>query len=245
MARTPELSEKVVDQLKKMITQNMKPGDQLPTEGELMSIFAVSRSTIRESLKVLSALGLVVRRSGGTFVNNTVNDCLVEPLHIMLDLEVASVSDLLEMRALLELDVISLVAEKISDESIRELERYVWQMQNPDASDSDFQKIDIQFHRRLAEATGNAILVELICSVRNVISEKQAETCKIQPIQKQVIASHNKLMDALRAHNTEQALAYMKEHLRISQVFYGFMPESSCEGDKVDNLHWRESVKSE
>ena len=173
MARTPELSEKVVDQLKKMITQNMKPGDQLPAEGELMSIFAVSRSAIRE------------------------------------------------------------------------LERYVWQMQNPDASDSDFQKIDIQFHRRLAEATGNAILVELICSVRNVISEKQAETCKIQPIQKQVIASHNKLMDALRAHNTEQALAYMKEHLRISQVFYGFMPESSCEGDKVDNLHWRESVKSE
>lgn len=236
MARTPELSEKVVNQLKQMITQNMKPGDQLPTESELMSILGVSRSTIRESLKVLSALGLVVRRNGGTFVNNTVNDCLVEPLHIMLDLEVASISDLLEMRALLELDVVSLVAEKISAETIRELERYVWLMQNPDASDSDFQKNDIQFHRRLAEATGNAILVELISSVRNVISEKQRETCKIQPIQKRVIASHNKLMDALRAHNTEQALAGMKEHLKISQAFYGFIPESVDESGDAEKL---------
>ena len=231
MSRTPALSEKIVEQIKQMITQNMKPGDKLPTETELVSIFGVGRSTIRESLKVLSVLGLVVRRNGGTYVNNTVNDCLAEPLHIMLDMEVASISDLLEMRTLLELNVISLITERITDEQIKELERDVWQMQNPDASDSDFQKIDIKFHRTLAEITGNAILVELITSVRNVIAVKQSETCKIQPIQKRVIASHDRLINALKQHNTDQALACMKEHLRISQIFFGFSfdPAESAE----------------
>ena len=75
------LSDAVVEKLETMIS-TMKPGERLPTEKELAEAFSVGRSTIRESMKVLSARRMVVRRNEGTFVGDAVKGCLVDPLNL-------------------------------------------------------------------------------------------------------------------------------------------------------------------
>lgn len=240
MARKPDLSERIIEEMKTMINTNMKPGDRFPTEGELISILNASRSTVRESLKVLLALGMLTRKGSGMYVSNITNQYLVEPLHVMLGLDVCSISDLLQLRNLMELNVVQLVADDLSEEAIRELEHLAWQMQNPAASDDDFQKIDIRFHQVLAEATGNKILEQLLAALRNVIAETQAKTCKIQPIQEMVINSHKKLIKALAVHDSKKALLYMKEHLEISRTFYGFSSETIQELTQAPTMECEE-----
>lgn len=91
------LSDTVVEKLEAMIS-TMKPGERLPTEKELSERFSVGRSTIRESMKVLSARRMVVRRNEGTFVGDAVKGCLVDPLKLIINMQPDS-----DINALIEL----------------------------------------------------------------------------------------------------------------------------------------------
>ena len=110
------LSDNVLKQLENLIVKELKPGEKLPTEAQLSETFSVSRSTIRESMKVLSAKGLVVRKNQGTFVSEKVNKCLIDPLDLLINMKIGNVRDLLELREMLELQTIRVAAERISED---------------------------------------------------------------------------------------------------------------------------------
>ena len=221
MARKPKLSEHIVDEMEKMILNNMKPGDRFPTEKELGNIFSVSRSTVRESVKVLAALGLLTKKGGTKYVSSTVNNCLENPLHIMLSLDVCSISDLLQMRNLLEVDVITAVVNNLQNETIHEIERKVWQLQNPDLSRVEFGAVDISIHETLTTATGNKLLAELLKSIREVLAENRSETDQIFSRKDTVIENRIKLLQALKTRDREKAEACMLEHIELSKMFFG------------------------
>ena len=209
---------------RQMIASNMEIGDPFPTESELSAILGVSRTTIRESMKVLIATGLLTRNSKGTFVADTATDCLVEPLNVLINLKVGNVSDLFDLRCTLEVGVAQRAAKVIQPDVILQLERQVWLMQNPDASENDFQKNDIAFHLLLAQTAGNSIVIELLNAIRSVIAAKQSDTCNFKPMQDTVVESHKQLILALKAHNSERAAQCMDEHMKISHAFYGYSP---------------------
>lgn len=219
--------------MKQMIANNMKMGDPFPTEGDLSAILGVSRTTIRESIKVLIATGLLTRNSKGTFVADTATDCLVEPLNVLINLNIGNVSDLFDLRRTLEVGVAQRAAKVIQPDTIMQLERQVWLMQNPDASENDFQKNDITFHQLLAQTAGNSIVIELLNAIRNVIAEKQSSTCSFKPMQDAVVESHKQLIVALKAHDASRAAQCMDEHMKISHAFYGYDPSHSDLSDSI------------
>lgn len=165
------LSDAVIEKLEEMIS-TMKPGDRLPTEMELSETFSVGRSTIRESMKVLTAKKMVVRRNEGTFVADFVNGCLVDPLNMIVNMNVGDVNSLLEVREILELNAIEMAAQRATQSDIQDLERANWLMQEPGLSPEVKQKRDMEFHATIAKITGNMVIVELLNAIRVVIAQK-------------------------------------------------------------------------
>lgn len=220
------LSDLVAEELRKMITNNMKHGDRMPTEQELAETFSVGRSTIRESLKILSAQGLLEQEKGGTFVRKDGSNCLVAPLGLLLDFEVGDISDLLELRDLIEICALRLAIHRATPEDIEELEKIHWEMQDPTSTREDFHNSDIEFHTAIAKATKNQLLYELLKAIRHVIAANQKEACMLPNIQADAIESHKKLIQSFKERNEKEAVRLMNDHLKVARVFYGFLPDT-------------------
>ena len=165
------LSDAIIEKLEEMIT-TMKPGDRLPTEMELSEMFSVGRSTIRESMKVLTAKKMVVRRNEGTFVADAVNGCLVDPLSMIINMTDCNINSLLEVREILELSAIEMAAQRATQSDVSELERANWLMLEPGLDAGEKQRRDMEFHAAIAKITGNTVIVELLNAVRTVIAQK-------------------------------------------------------------------------
>lgn len=210
----------VLKEIKEIIYENYKMGDRLPTENELAVMFGVGRSTIRENLKVLSAMGLIERHNKGTFVTQDTRGCLIEPFNMIVNLRKDNVQYLQELREILEVNIMVLATQRIDDEDIRQLERLYWQMQNPDFTSESFLEHDIAFHNAIAQSTGNDILIELLSAVRWVILQNMKEASTVPHIQSLTIAEHKSIIEALKNKDIEQGLQCMKKHLKTSRKIY-------------------------
>lgn len=204
------LSDAIIEKLEEMIT-TMKPGDRLPTEMELAEMFAVGRSTIRESMKVLTAKKMVVRRNEGTFVADAVNGCLVDPLNMIINMTDCNVNSLIEVREILELSSIEMAAQRATQEDIAELERANWLMHEPGLSKAEKQKRDMEFHSAMARISGNMVIVELLNAVRTVIAQHLEKEDHIYGTGKEF---HREMIEAISEQDSAKArqcmLAYFE-----------------------------------
>lgn len=155
------LSDEVADRLReKILRGKYSPGDKLPTETELMEMFQVSRSTLREAIRVLANAGWIrVQQGAGTFVEGkTIQN---EPLYQRL--QRSGEEDLEEVRSLLERKIVEKAALNHSKENIAKLKSILIKR-------AEYAKlgnaqacidVDVEFHKHLAIASGNSILADL------------------------------------------------------------------------------------
>lgn len=205
------LSDTVVAKLEDMIS-DMPTGERLPTEKDLAEQFSVGRSTIRESLKTLSSRNMIVRRNGGTFVADPVTDCLVEPLGLIINMEIGNIGSLMELREILELNTIRMAAERATEEDVALMKRILWLMDEPDLSNEESQERDIQFHNAIAASTGNPIIVELLKALRTVVAQN-VEDSRAKPVSfKYQRDFHKEMVDAVSAHDPDAAQRCMEEY---------------------------------
>ncbi len=216
MQRT-NLTGSVLTELESMITGNMKPGEKMPTEKDLSERFSVGRSTIRESMMVLVAKGLVTRTTEGTFVSDQVNKCLVDPLNLLVNMEVGNVRDLLELRKIVELGAIRLAAQKITDEQLLQLKKLNWQMQEPGISAVDLQERDIDFHYTIAEATGNQLLAEFVHAIRMVIVKNIENDAVPFGFVQEACMLHQMLIEDMEAHDADHAYATLEHYFSFNE----------------------------
>ena len=128
------LSDTVLEKLEEMVSKK-KPGDRLPTEAELSEQFSVGRSTIRESMKVLAAKRMIVRRNEGTFVADMMKGCFVDPLNMIINMSTGDLNSLIELREILELSAVQLASQRATAEDVLEMQRANWMMKEPGQGD--------------------------------------------------------------------------------------------------------------
>lgn len=142
-----------------LISKKLKPGDRLPSELELAASMQVSRSTIREAMKVLSAYGIIdVYRGNGTFISKNDDNISMDAILFGFLLSQPSFREQLEFRRTMERVVMNLAIQNASEENIRELEEnYNELLQISDNSELSTEN-DIEFHRILGQITGNRLI---------------------------------------------------------------------------------------
>lgn len=180
-------------------------GTRIPTEAELVERLGVSRNTLREAIRVLCVSGMLeVRQGDGSYVRATVD--LGENLR---RLGRASLREHLELRALLEAEAAALAALRRSETDLKDLDRLLAARDRHQAEPARtaFIEADLAFHRRIAQASGNRALAELYDYFCQSIRGYLQATLDDQDLPEPDQASHQAIVDAIRAGNPEAAAA--------------------------------------
>lgn len=168
---TKSMAEAVAEQLMQMIAKGqLKPGDRLPTEPELMALFSVGRSTLREGVKSLVVAGLLeTRRSAGTFVSESYTDFLSQHLNWGMVFNKQELRHIIEVRCALEEQAASAAAEFATDAQKAHLAQLVDAISQQGIEPEQAVENDMAFHIGVAEASNNPLLLNLILSLRQVL----------------------------------------------------------------------------
>jgi len=206
-----------------IIQESLSNGDRLPSERELTEALAVSRNIIREALEILEDRGIIVRQVGkGTFVQDHQSALLVEDLFQRSERDDVLPYKLREARWAIEVGALEFVVQRITEEELEELTHileYFEQRLLQDGKNAAQQ--DIDFHLMLLRATKN----EAIVNLSGVVVESYREdlfgrlvALQSIPEDKEVIADHWAIVQALRKHDLIAAQEAMRQH------FYHFVP---------------------
>lgn len=157
--------QQVADQLRELILSgSLSAGDRLPVEAELSTVFGVSRSTVREALRLLGSQGLthtVRGATGGTFVAETdarsISDYLETSLVLLSGSHGVSADELLEARHLLEVPAARLAALRRSPQDVEAMRAAIAEERAETDRGRRFEHHQ-QFHAALLHAAGNRLL---------------------------------------------------------------------------------------
>ncbi len=205
-----KLSQEVADGILKMIMDGSIPSDQqIPTENELVSIFQVSRTAVREGGKLLVAIGVLETRHGiGTFVKSNQLGPLRYHPEISSPQSVALLEDLLEFRIIVEPEIAALAAQRRSQEDLFELERCVFMLKEHLLKQkSGKPPEDLGFHLALAKATRNSALVDASSMIIRFYEDDPypPDLCDV--------LDHNAIFECIRDRKPLIAKKRMKIHL--------------------------------
>ncbi|MEM7773526.1 MAG: FadR/GntR family transcriptional regulator [Cyanobacteria bacterium P01_A01_bin.37] len=209
--------EVTVERLSSAIKMGLyQPGEQLPSEPEMADLMGVSRSTLREAIRVLLVQGiLVVRRgrTGGTFVSETFAPPSVLDLQKRLDADGVSIQEILDYRTIVETGIVGLAAGRSLPHQQQELQNLVDQMREAEANFSDYRRLDTQFHLLLARATQSNRLITIMADIHAELSDLMAVIPHSQAACTHSTEQHQQLVDAIRNGDIDRAKTIMEEHV--------------------------------
>jgi len=220
-ARRPRtLAHDVVQALTERIrTGQIRPGDKLPSESEIMQTFGVSRGVVREALSKLQAAQLVVTQHGvGTFALESRHDGWLR----VGDASGAGLDDMLsvlELRLCLESESAAIAAVRHTPEQLAEMRRAVDDFAAHLAAPGETVSPDFRFHRAIADATGNPYIADLMRQLGPpVIPRTRVPATQMDPRERanrlqRVHAEHEQIYEAIARRDADSARAAMRIHL--------------------------------
>ncbi|MBK9945006.1 MAG: FadR/GntR family transcriptional regulator [Kouleothrix sp.] len=212
------LTKQATDTLRRFIlTEDLKPGEQLPSERELSESLSVSRNIVREALSVLVAEGLIVKQPGrGIFVANFDRDLVAPQIAVSVDYNGRSLAALSEARAAVELGAITLIAKRITTAELERLEAINRSLEENMRQRRSTIKDDVEFHKLLLQSTRNPVLIELIpLLVEHFRLAVMYRPSAIFHNPERVVSEHRAIIAALQAHDSAAARQALIEHLHL------------------------------
>lgn len=213
--RKGNLSKETADRLTGYIRSNgFKEGDRLPSERELSAQFGVSRTTVREALKKLAAIGYIEsRHGGGTFVKKIDFGTFIDPLSATLNSNVKMFLELLEVRKMLECETARLAAERINETNRKIINDALAQMEKEIAEGGTGIDGDSEFHLAIAKATENGALKSILEMCRDILNTTRNTTLSSKKKRDEALRDHRKIARAIFSGDQETAVAEMKKHI--------------------------------
>lgn len=167
------LPEQIAKQLLQyIVTENLQPGDLLPSEIRLAEDFGVSRSVVREAMRAVAAQGVVEVVNGKGAMVRPVDDSVLRLFfQRAIDIGHGSYVELMEIRTALEVQSAGLAAQRRTPPEAESLQRTVAAMQGELANLAVYAELDVEFHLLVAEAAHNQLLYHLISSIRKLLKD--------------------------------------------------------------------------
>jgi DNA-binding FadR family transcriptional regulator len=200
----------VAERLLELIgTRELGPGDPIPTERELGRLFCVGRSSIREALRMLQSNALIRREPNGSFAVAEFGNTLDDSVDFLLSVDQADLSELLEVRHMLEAEA----AARRHESDIHQLTRETEGMEARLGSEHEFIKADLAFHMAIAQASRNRLIVHLRNAMRTLLWRSLASSLQALGAPEHAIEMHRHILDGTAACDPAEARRRMHEHM--------------------------------
>ena len=207
------VGEQVYRQMKNQILNGeWLPGEKIPSEHMLMSLFGVSRGTVRQAMQKLAGESLIeTRRGEGSFVRtNRLEDCF-QP-SFLFSLTPEEMDEIYEFRGMFESAVAELAARKATENQIQRLEKNCEKLQAEAGNYEQFVHADNEFHMLLCECTQNTLAIQIYTSYQNLLLPSILETTQtIGP--GNGLKYHSLILEAIKNRDPQQAQTIMRQHM--------------------------------
>jgi GntR family transcriptional regulator, transcriptional repressor for pyruvate dehydrogenase complex len=223
------IHQEIVDQIEKLLDNGrLKHGDQLPPERRLAEIFHTSRHSVREAIRTLVQKGLLRSRIGsGTYVIIEDRPSVVDYLSRAVLEDRHELPEIFQFRRMIEPQIAALAAENADAENLRRLQELVEKQKNAEGDFELFADLDQMFHRDLARATHNRILLKVVERLNDILMKSRVEIARNQDRMKLAVDFHAKILEAVANRDGNKAAEIMQSHLsRVEQLALGMIPET-------------------
>jgi DNA-binding FadR family transcriptional regulator len=215
-------AQSVAQQLLDMIRKGvLRPGDQLPTEKELIEKLHVGRSTVREALQILSTLNVVHSTAGhGTFVKEPTASELfrTDLLGFLIGNSVAM--ELLEAREMIEPQCVRLAAIRGSVADFDKISLLLDDHATAQMRGEPVSSYAARFHVMLAEASKNRVAVSFMTSILELLMQRGRKFDSVPGFQLREIEQHRAILDVVRSGDPDRAASLMLAHIVESATTY-------------------------
>jgi DNA-binding FadR family transcriptional regulator len=228
-----KLADEVRDRLITLIrTQEMSPGDRLPSERELMERFGVGRPAVREALQSLGAAGWIEINHGerariAAPSTHRMFERLGEAALHLLQTSPKALSDLKEARIQFEVGMVKTAARQATAADIAKLEETVQRQRASLDHMAQFVQFDMAFHAAIAAVSGNSICTLLSEAMLDWLFQFRRDLLRLPGSEHITLAEHERLLAAIRAHDTAEAERAMLEHLTRANERYRILEEAA------------------
>ena len=210
------LTDDAITKIKAMIVDGrLGPGERLPREADLADQLGISRSSLREAVRALSLVRILdVRRGDGTYVTSLQPGVLMEAMAFLVDFhQDTSVLQLFEVRRALEPAAAEMAATLMSEESAQNLIELAEGQETP-ATVEALLAADMEFHHRIADASGNQVLCAMIDSLSGrTLRARMWRGVTEENARERTIREHRSIAVAIRERQPVLARAWMTVHI--------------------------------
>lgn len=196
-----------------IVSGKYPPGSKLPNEYELISQLNVSRNSLREAIKTLSAMGIVeIKHGDGTYVCSQVAPSVFDSVVYSMISSMSSSNELIELREIVDDATVRLAIEKITVEEIDSLEKNVAEMRMEirNKNVSKAKELDYKFHMELISACKNALFIRIIQGLYTIFKNSIGQTIHLENIDSQAAVYHQNIIDCIKEKD------YRKVHKVVS-----------------------------
>lgn len=228
---TEEISKRL---LALVLEEGLRPGDKLPSERALMTRLAVGRSSLREAIKALSALGLVRIAPGvGAFVSAGDIAALARPLSWSLLMSEQSAHEVIEARRTIETEMAGLAAERATAADLSAIAKHLEAMRASVRHAEEFSRHDVAFHLAIASAARNQVLLHILTALRGLLHIwiVRVQTSFADP--QQGFAGHEPIYLAIRERDAAAARQAMTAHLNAAGAQLLTLVAGAPDGDRL------------
>jgi DNA-binding FadR family transcriptional regulator len=227
LERTPTLSDRVVQSVLDMIASSaLKPGDRLPSERDLGERFGVSRTVVREAVRSLAAKGVLDVRTGSGATVARVNEAQAsEALRLYIQgahgkVDGVTYEQVNDVREMIETRVARMAATAASDEDLAALAAIHERFQAASGDAEESSRLDLAFHRAIAESVHNPLLLVMLDSIEPILLEIRRRVADVPGRQRHAVDAHQLILDRLRDRDGAGAEHAMTEHLEESRAVW-------------------------
>ena len=222
-----KLSDEVLERLLRLISEgNLKAGDPMPSERELMARFGVGRPAIREAMQARSNIGLVsISHGERAKVQELTAQSIIKQVdasaHLMLSRSTDSLEHLKNARLFFERGMVREAAEKATSEDVTRLRATVDEQRRMLGNAEGFMAADMKFHMQIAAISGNPIFVSVSEAMLGWLKAYHVDLLIWSGKETFTLAEHGEIIDAIERRDAEAAEAALVRHLQRSRSLYG------------------------
>jgi DNA-binding FadR family transcriptional regulator len=219
--------EQVADVLhRRVVARELEPGERLPTEAMLAAEFGVSRTTVREALRLLAAQGLLRTAkgaTGGSYVTlpsaGHLSASLRSGLGMLAEAKDVSLEELLEARRLLEVPAARLAAARRHEHDLERLRAAIPHAPLQLSAQEQFA-YNADFHSIVLQASGNMLLAIAAQPVFDVLQTRLVRSTLGRRFHRAINTHHRSIAAAIEAGDEDAAAAEMHDHVEYLRPFY-------------------------